>query len=205
MKTRSDPERIVKRYLAELSQALASLPASRRREIQDDVSAHISEARARLDGVDEAAVRALLERIGDPEEIAAEAGARAASGPRRWADAWTPWLLLVGGFLLGLGWLVGVYLLWSSAAWRLRDKLLGTLVVPGGLALPMLLLSLPTGGRTCSSSGGPGVPTVTHCATSGSVLPLPAGIAILVVSVVAPIVVAVHLDRTRRRANLSSH
>ncbi len=166
MKTRNDPDRIVKRYLADLDQALAGLAASRRREIPDDVSAHIAEARARLDGGDEAAVRALLERIGDPEEIAAEAGARAASGPRRWADAWVPWLLLLGGFLFVLGWPVGVGLLWSSATWRLRDKRLGTLVVPGGLALPMLLLSLPTSARTCSTSGGPGAPTVTHCTTT---------------------------------------
>jgi hypothetical protein len=199
MKTRSDPDRIVKRYLADLNQALAGLPASRRREIQDDVSAHISEARARLNGGDEAAVRALLERIGDPEEIAAEAGAQAVSGPRRWADAWAPWLLLLGGFLFVLGWLVGVVLLWSSTAWRLRDKLLGTLVVPGGLALLVLLLSFPTGGGTCSSSGGPGVPVVTHCTTSGLVLAPWAGIAVFVVLLAAPIVVAVHLGRARRR------
>jgi len=137
--------------------------------------------------------------MGDPEEIAAEAGARAVSGPRRWSDAWTPWLLLLGGFLFVLGWLVGVYLLWSSGSWRLRDKLLGTLVVPGGLALPVLLLSLPTGGGTCSSSGGPGVPTVTHCTTSGLVLAPWAGIALVVVLLAAPVVAAVHLEHARRR------
>lgn len=83
MKTRSDPDRIVERYLADLKQALTGLPASRRREIQDDVSAHIDEARARLRGGDEAAVQVLLERLGDPEEIAAEAGARAMPAPRQ--------------------------------------------------------------------------------------------------------------------------
>ena len=40
MKTRSDPDRLVKRYLADLNQALAGLPTSRWREIHDDVSAH---------------------------------------------------------------------------------------------------------------------------------------------------------------------
>lgn len=199
MKTRSDPDRIVKRYLDDLDRALAGLPASRRREIHDDVSAHISEARARLDGTDEATVRALLQRMGDPEEIAAEAGARAVSGPRRWADAWAPWLLLLGGFLFLLGWLAGVALLWSSGSWRLRDKLLGTLVVPGGLVLPLLLLSLPTAGGICTSSGVPGGPTVSHCTTSGLSLPVWAGIAVVVVLVAAPIVVAVHLERARRR------
>lgn len=35
--------------------------------------------------------------------------------------------------LLPLVWMVGVVLLWRSRAWTLRDKLIGTLVVPGGL------------------------------------------------------------------------
>ncbi len=199
MKARSDPDRIVNRYLEDLDRALAGLPASRRREIQDDVSAHINEARARLDGGDEAAVRALIERIGDPEEIAAEAGARAVPGPGRRADALVPWLVLLGGFFFLIGWLAGVGLLWSSATWRLCDKLLGTLVVPGGLALPVLLLGLPTAVGTCNASGGPGVSTVTHCTTNGLVLPPWVGIAVFVVLLAAPIAVAVHLERARRR------
>jgi hypothetical protein len=36
--------------------------------------------------------------------------------------------------LLPLVWVVGVVLLWRSRAWTVRDKLIGTLVVPGGLA-----------------------------------------------------------------------
>ncbi|MBE2320666.1 hypothetical protein DVA67_032195 [Solirubrobacter sp. CPCC 204708] len=36
--------------------------------------------------------------------------------------------------LLPLVWVVGVVLLWRSRAWTLRDKVIGTLVVPGGLA-----------------------------------------------------------------------
>lgn len=36
--------------------------------------------------------------------------------------------------LLPLVWVVGVVLLWRSRAWTRRDKLIGTLVVPGGLA-----------------------------------------------------------------------
>lgn len=65
MKTRSDADRIVKRYLADLSQSLASLPASRRREIQDEISAHIVEARIRLGDEDEAAARAHRRSRGD--------------------------------------------------------------------------------------------------------------------------------------------
>src|SRR4051812_12124472 len=36
--------------------------------------------------------------------------------------------------LLPLVWVVGVVLLWRSPAWTSRDKLVGTLLVPGGLA-----------------------------------------------------------------------
>ena len=39
-------------------------------------------------------------------------------------------------------WLVGVVLLWISSAWTRREKVIGTLVIPGGLALPMFLLAV---------------------------------------------------------------
>jgi hypothetical protein len=42
-------------------------------------------------------------------------------------------LLLLRGFIVGLGWVAGLVLLWSSRAWSTRDKWVGTLVVPGGL------------------------------------------------------------------------
>jgi hypothetical protein len=46
-------------------------------------------------------------------------------------------LLLLGGFVFGVGWIVGLVLLWSSSVWTWWEKLLGTLIVPGGLALPL--------------------------------------------------------------------
>ena len=42
-------------------------------------------------------------------------------------------LLLIGAFLAVVGWVVGVVLLWRSRVWTLRDKLIGTLLWPGGL------------------------------------------------------------------------
>jgi hypothetical protein len=38
------------------------------------------------------------------------------------------------GLVAAAVWVVGVVLLWRSRAWTLGDKLIGTLVVPGGLA-----------------------------------------------------------------------
>jgi hypothetical protein len=49
-------------------------------------------------------------------------------------------LLLIGGIVLPvLGWIIGVILLWRSATWSSREKLLGTFVVPGGLLLPLFV------------------------------------------------------------------
>ena len=42
-------------------------------------------------------------------------------------------LLFAGGFLIGIGWIAGVLLLWTSPIWRLRDKLIGTLILPFGI------------------------------------------------------------------------
>ena len=48
--------------------------------------------------------------------------------------------LLLGGILiLGLGWFAGLALLWTSPTWRTRDKVLATLVVPGGLPMALII------------------------------------------------------------------
>ena len=43
-------------------------------------------------------------------------------------------LLTLGSVVSWVGWLGGVLLLWTSDRWTRRDKLVGTLVLPGGLA-----------------------------------------------------------------------
>jgi hypothetical protein len=49
-------------------------------------------------------------------------------------EVWAMALLILGGFVFLVGWLAGVLLLWTSPRWRWPDKLLGTLIWPGGLA-----------------------------------------------------------------------
>jgi hypothetical protein len=39
-------------------------------------------------------------------------------------------LLLIGGFIFYVGWFVGLVLLWSSRAWSIKDKWIGTLLLP---------------------------------------------------------------------------
>ncbi|HZQ81620.1 MAG TPA: hypothetical protein VFB25_06560 [Gaiellaceae bacterium] len=109
-------------------------------------------------------------------------------------------LLLVGGFILGVGWLAGVVMLWLSDVWSVRDKVLGTLVLPGGLVLP-LYFAIGVGvysgsGTSCLTQAG-----TMHCVTTGGeptweqIL----WIAFFVMLVALPILTAVRLARTSRR------
>ena len=51
-----------------------------------------------------------------------------------------------------LGWFVGVVFLWTSETWSTGEKLLGTLLVPGGLALPLFLLTVGTSANSCGGT-----------------------------------------------------
>ncbi len=201
MRNGTDLNELVARYLADLERALSALPASRRRQIVDDVSSHIVAGRAALDTEDEASVRSMLDRVGDPSAIAAEAGAADLRPRVRWADALVPWLLLLGGFIFIVGWFLGVGLLWSSSTWRVRDKVLGTLVLPGGLfGLVVLGTALPVSISRCGGTAPLGQHVVVHCVTSGFTPPAAVAISVLILALLAPLVVAVHLERERRRA-----
>ena len=64
---------LVDDYLTRLEAAAAALPADRRAELVQEISAHIDEARAAGQVPDEAALRGLLDRLGDPDDIVAAA------------------------------------------------------------------------------------------------------------------------------------
>jgi hypothetical protein len=119
-------------YLKRLKKAARRLPRARRKELLREVEAHLSEALP--PGTGEAEAQNVLERLGEPAEIVAEAGTGQALAARAGMHEWLAIpLLLIGGFIVIIGWLGGVVLLWTSRVWTLRDKLIGTLVVPGGL------------------------------------------------------------------------
>ncbi len=69
----SGVEAIVSDYFSRLKQALAPLPRSRRNQLLDDLHEHVTMARADLADESELSVREILEHLGTPEEIAAEA------------------------------------------------------------------------------------------------------------------------------------
>ena len=58
-------------------------------------------------------------------------------------------LLAIGAFFVGIGWIVGVVLLWRSRVWSVPDKLIGTLLWPGGLVTGL------TFGIIAAQAGGP--------------------------------------------------
>jgi hypothetical protein len=198
MTTRSTQDRLVDDYLDQLSQELATAPASTRRDLTEEITAHIAEARSALaDGGTEAEVRTLLDRLGDPAEISSglidepESPRKAGRG---WVEGLALVLLPVGGLIVPFaGWLVGVVLLWVSQVWTTTDKLLGTLVLPFGL-LPAFLYVGVVGvqsGQSCSSvSGGP-----TTCTGGASTLETVAFLLLLAVLVIAPIAMAIRLGR----------
>jgi HAAS domain-containing protein len=98
---KSTADKLVDEYLDRLNRELAGFPRARRRELVDEISGHIAEARADLETENEAAMRTLLDRLGDPADIAAEARERPAA-PRAKASGWDVValiLLLIGGVI----------------------------------------------------------------------------------------------------------
>ena len=141
-------------YMKRLRKAVASLPRARRDELIGEIESHLREALPA--GASEVEARGVLERLGEPEQIVAEAESEAKETPRPGIrESLAVVLLLFGGFLFLVGWFVGLHLLWSSRFWTMRDKLVGTLLVPGGL-LPAVVLA---GADVQTCYGGTGQPT----------------------------------------------
>ncbi|GLY91152.1 HAAS signaling domain-containing protein [Actinoallomurus iriomotensis] len=168
-------DRLIEEYLDRLEAATRTLPEARRVELLAQIREHITVTLSGAEDQGEATVRTILDRLGEPEDIAREAGAGSAPAGEKAAgrlavgalEVVTVILLLIGGIVLPvLGWLIGVVLLWASARWTSRDKLIGTLVFPGGLAIAVYYLLFWTRSSVCTPDG--------ICETSG----LPGGFAL---------------------------
>jgi HAAS len=183
-------------YLERLRRAGRGLPPGRLRELLAEIEGHLSEA---IDpGASDAQALTVLDKLGEPEAIIdAETPPQdelpAGRGTKEWAAII---LLLFGGFIFGVGWVAGLVLLWSSRAWTTREKWIGTLVIPGGLATSLLiglfLLGTPTETRCRGIAGG-----ALHCtsAPGPSVVSAVLGVTVLALLVLAPIATAVYLAR----------
>lgn len=187
-------------YLKRLRRAARPLPRARRTELLDQIATHIAEART----AGAVPLQVVLDELGDPAEIAAAAGAGQRADRLGWHETAAVILLLAGGFIFVVGWLAGLVLLWSSPRWSWPDKLLATLVWPGGYAGVALygLLATESGqSQVCEGpSGGP----VTCTSTGGGGLPAWAGIALIVIALGAPAAVAIRLAVSGRRVPRSA-
>jgi uncharacterized membrane protein len=180
----ADP--LITGYIKRLRAAGRRLPRDSRDELVQQLEEHLRDAAP--SGSSRTEVLAALDRLGEPEAIVAEESERlgiapARPGAREW---WAIPLLLVGGVILPLvGWLIGVWLLWTSRVWSIRDKLLGTLVLPGGWMVVLIAALAGSGSEDCS-----GTANSTHCTSSGTSL---GAIVLLIAAFVLPLISAIVL------------
>lgn len=205
-------------YLQELNRALRDLPRARRREITRDIRAHIDAALADAPDQSPAMLATILDHLGTPVEIAEATRAELPPVQPRIAarDVTAIVLLLIGGIVVPfLGWLVGAVLLWTSTAWTAKDKIIATLLVPGGLLAPILLGGIAASTTSGSGSVGCGpvaVPSpsgaesgsaqvVQNCtnSTGPGVVPTILTIAFLIITVGGPLFSTFWLIRHARR------
>ena len=196
-------------YLERLDRAAAHLPDGRRAELREEIASHL--AQAVPDGATAVQVAQALDRLGPPEEIVAAEqaapfpSAQAVPGPSPAVppsrgighEAVAVGMLTVGAVVLPVvGWLVGVLLLWTSRLWTTREKVLGTVLIPGGPATALLTMAalalLPA--ESCTTGWVGDAEPVTTC-TGGVGIPGWLLLLGLLLAAAAPLVVAVVLYR----------
>ncbi|MEU0032901.1 hypothetical protein [Streptomyces sp. NPDC006333] len=184
MKTIEHPLAVA--YLETVAREAAALGPERRDELLADLTEHLAVAFAEQPARDEAEVKAVLDRLGDPRVIVATAreGETVALPVGKWHSL-APLILLpvaglLGGFSLvlgGIAMIAGVVLLWAAPQWSRRDKAIGTVAA---LPVPVALVGMAF--------------------TSAATGPLDSGLLALVVpSVLIPAAASVYLFRVGRR------
>lgn len=201
-------DQLIDGYLARLRAAAADLPTSAREELLSDVQSHIAEARGRESEETDASILNILDRLGEPVVVVAEARER--------LGVQTPTLHRSGlveiaaVVLLPTIWIVGVILLWWSPAWKTRDKIIGTICSLGGYPTVLFLGAMMTWGTMVGSGGcitvtGPSGVISQSCSQT-SLLHVIAGILLAIVGmllILLPLLTSLYLAlrlRHRRKA-----
>ena len=107
-------DQLIEGYLARLSAAAGDLPKNARQELIDDMRSPIAEARAREPEETDAAVMNILDRLGEPAIVVADARERLGMRP---SQPYRPGFLEIAAVILvPFFWPIGVILLWISPA-----------------------------------------------------------------------------------------
>lgn len=128
--TAAHADQIISGYMRRLDAELESLPRARREELTEEIADHIEQARHELTDETDADLLTILDRVGEPAEIAGEARSRLG------VDGVNPGPLeIVALLLIGVGavvfpilpvaWVLGAALVWRSRAWGPRQKRFG--------------------------------------------------------------------------------
>jgi hypothetical protein len=188
MMTALHADQLIEGYLARLLAAAADFPASARNDLLDDMRAHIAEARSREPKETDATTLNILDRLGEPAEVVAEARERL--GLRAPVPYKPGFLEVAAVILVPFFWPVGVILLWISPAWKVRDKLIGTLLPPGGYIGIGLV-----GALFAAAVHGSGCGTVQDAVGNviRSTCPAPGGTSVIQVAPAALLAVVIYL------------
>ena len=198
----ADDDVVIANYLIRVRKAARSLPRGRRDWVIKQIGDRLADVLETGDGGTRD-VSAVLRQFGEPKDVVLAVDGHVPGTEARWMEYVALLLVLVGGVLWRPAWLAGVTLLWVSPRWRWPDKLLATLVWPGGLSVANLIA-----GRysvtSLFASGGPGffrprVSTVHFLINSTLGHPALRHLLVLVLAAVPPVLVAIRLLRRARR------
>ncbi len=130
---RTDEDALLADYLIRVRRAARRLPRGRREWVIGRAGDRIAIA-LDADQADAPDVSAILTRLGEPQELVQSLDGHVPGDEARWADYLAVLLLVIGGIAFLPVWVGGAVLLWASPRWRLRERVIGTLLWPGGLA-----------------------------------------------------------------------
>ena len=177
-------DQLVSDYLESLRDATTDLPTAERDELVANIAEHIAASMEELDPPNEAGVRTILDRLGSPADIAAEArgqSSRPAPAPAAPAAPAVPapavpasvpgpgaleWggvaMLGIGSYLLPvIGTVAGLVMVSMSRWWSTRQKVMATVLsLAGLLVIPLIGISLFVA-RTSQSGPGPSEPIIS--------------------------------------------
>lgn len=186
---------VVADYLRQVDRALEAAGVRDRASIVEGLREHVE---FEMNADETSNVQSLIDRVGRPDEIASAASVGDPDrAPVR--DWWAVVLLFVGGFAWGVGWIIGLALVWTSHTWSRREKILATFVVPGGLSATWWWFLTTAGPSGCTAAYLRGTRLLGHCTSLPVAEPLriAIGVALMLASLLTAFVLSKQILRLR--------